>query len=126
MWREKWLLPILHECKGCLNWWFRLLVPDPQSGVAKLSPDDLARRTGELGGDLAPTSLDDIWQRAGGTIKSLSAGGTPAERWNWASRLAASGALPGGLASLVKILAEDFPYNKDLIELKIALQNSSR
>lgn len=126
MWRETWLLPILHECKGCLHWWLRLLVPDPELGITKLSPDDLARRAGELGGDLAPTSLDDIWERAGGAIKSLPAAGTPAERWNWASRRAASGSLPGGLTSLVKTLAEDFPHNKDLIELKRALQNNSR
>jgi hypothetical protein len=120
---DKDVLPALIECKKLLWWWDQLRVPEPGSaGNTALTREDVVRRTGELGGKLAPTSLDDIWERAGGLLKVLPAYGTPAERWNQASRKADSGALAGGLTALVDLLIADLPYNRELTELRNELQ----
>jgi len=84
------------------------------------------RRAGELGGDLAATSLDDIWERAGGSVKVLLAHGTPAERWNQACRKANDGALDGGLLALVNVLLADLPNNHQLVDLRRELLRSPR
>lgn len=117
----------LSECKERLSWWDQLWIPAPGSaGGTTLTREDLVRRAGELGGNLAPNSLDYIWERAGGLLKVLPVYGTPAERWNLASRKADSGALAGGLLALVITLAADLPYNRELNELKRELHDRSR
>jgi hypothetical protein len=124
---EREVLTALSECRDQLLWWERIYVPVPGSaGSTAPTRDDLVRRAGELGGDLAATSLDDIWERAGGSVKVLLAHGTPAERWNQACRKANDGSLHGGLLALVNVLLADLPNNHQLVELLRELLRSSR
>lgn len=124
---EQEVLAALSECRDQLWWWERIHVMAPDSaGTTVPTRDDLVRRAGELGGDLAATSLDDIWERAGGSLKVLLAHGTPAERWNHACRKANDGALYGGLLALVNVVLADLPNNHQLDELRRELLRSSR
>lgn len=81
----------------------------------------LVNGVAELGASLAPDRLDDLWERAGGKRKHLNSWGAPDVRWRNAATLAQRGALSGGLAALVRVLRDDFPYNKDLQELETLL-----
>jgi len=124
---ERELIAALRECRDLLWWWDRIHIPVPGStGNAVPTSNDLVRRAGELGGDLAPTSLDDIWERAGGSRKVLLAHGTPAEKWNDACKKANNGALAGGLLTLVSVLLADLPNNDQLLDLRRELLRSSR
>lgn len=116
---DREVLPALSECRDQLFWWERIKVPASGSaGTTAPTTDDLVRRAGELGGDLAAISLDDIWERAGGSVKVLLAHGTPAERWNHACRKANDGALQGGVLALLNVLLDDLPNNYQLLELR--------
>lgn len=124
---EREVLAALSECREQLWWWERIQVPALGSaGTTVPTRDDLVRRAGELGGDLAAPSLDDIWERAGGSRKVLLAHGTPAEKWNHACRKAYDGALAGGLRALVDVLIDDLPNNRELAELRRELLRVSR
>jgi hypothetical protein len=86
-----------------------------------LDPAPLWRHVAELGADLAPDRLDDLWERAGGERKRLLSSGSPDIRWREAAKLAQNGSLKGGLIALVKELRVDSPHNDDLCELEIML-----
>ena len=81
------------------------------------SRDLLLNRLSVLASDLAHDRLDSIWLRAGGNPGALHSYGSSSERWRSAVRAANSGALVGGLKSLIEQLLEDFPHNTDLKEL---------
>lgn len=86
-------------------------------GRTSFTPADenqIGVKIADLGSELAPDGLDDLWERSGGKRKQLSAGRSPAVRWREATALAHQGVLPGGLASLLNALRQDFPYNSEL------------
>lgn len=117
------VLTALSECRSILKWWNQARVPmNTSDGPTALTRDDLIRRAGELGGDLAPLSLDYMWVRAGGSVKMLPVYGTPAERWYSAARSADSGVLSGGLLALVDVLLVEYRHSTELAELRRELE----
>ncbi|WP_427551895.1 effector-associated domain EAD1-containing protein (plasmid) [Methylomonas sp. MS20] len=86
-------------------------------GISSVDEDNLVSRVADLGGDLAPEELDDIWERAGGKRKDLKTGVTPAIRWQSAAKLAENGKLKNGLLALVNELQNTHPHNPELKEL---------
>lgn len=113
------LLPALSDCQALLSRWqrVRLALKTGNTSLAPSLEESLVYQVAELGADLAPYELDDIWERAGGKRKDLNTGGTPASRWQAASNLAKSGKLKGGLLVLVNELENTHPHNPDLKEL---------
>lgn len=59
-------------------------------------------------------SLKIMWENAGGKTRHLSSKGTHGEQWNKAIRKASKGKLEGGLTTLVDIILEEYPNNKEL------------
>jgi len=113
------LLPALSDCQALLSRWQRVRFAF-KTGNTSFAPsleESLVNRVAELGADLAPYELDDIWERAGGKRKDLNIGSTPASRWQAASNLAKSGKLKGGLLAIVNELENTHPHNPDLKEL---------
>lgn len=119
---EQGTLAALNECKTDLSIWLRWRF-SAMNNVEAPAPslDILIERVAELGGDLASDRLEDVWQSAGGKKKQLLSQGTSAQRWNEAARCAAQGGLQKGLRALVDVLATDYPYNRDLQELRTSL-----
>lgn len=113
------LSAVVDACQSLLSPWqrIRFAFKTGNADFTRNIEESLAHRVAELGGNLAPGELDDIWERAGGKRKDLNTGGTPASRWQSASKLANSGKLKGGLLALVKELENSHPYNQDLKEL---------
>ncbi|MCX7094699.1 MAG: hypothetical protein NTY50_14800 [Methylobacter sp.] len=113
------LLPAATACQELLTMWQRIKLSfkaGNNSYVPNIT-ESLVQRVAELGADLAPDELDEIWERAGGKRKDLKAEGTPASRWQAAANLAQNGKLEGGLGSLANELKNTFPHNRDLIEV---------
>lgn len=113
------LQSMVDTCQTLLSSWqrVRLAFKIGNTSLASNIGESLAHRVAELGGDLAPSELDDIWERAGGKRKDLNTRGTPASRWQSAATLAHSGKLKGGLLVLVNELEVTHPHNSDLKEL---------
>lgn len=113
------LQSMVDTCQALLSTWqcVWLALKTGNTSCAPNIGESLAHRVAELGGNLAPGELDDIWERAGGKRKDLNTGGTPASRWQAASNLAKSGKLKGGLLALVNVLENTHPHNPDLKEL---------
>lgn len=124
---ERGTLAALNECKSELSFWHKWQF-SALSNVDTPAPslNILIERVAELGGDLASDRLEDIWQSAGGKKKQLLSQGTSAQRWNEAARCAAQGGLQKGLHALVDVLVTDFPYNRDLQELRASLNTLRR
>lgn len=113
------LQSVVEACKTLLSWWQRVKF-DFKTGNTSLASnieESLVYRVAELGGNLAPEELDDIWERAGGKRKELKIGSTPAIRWQSAAKLAQNGKLKNGLLALVNELKNTHPHNPDLKEL---------
>lgn len=119
--------PAAEACRALLSRWDQFMFVF--SGCSTSKPTTLQdqttliNRVAEIGSDLQPDALDEIWERAGGQIKHLESRSTPSARWQIASKLAANGALPEKLLSLVCELKENFPKNDQLIELESVLRN---
>lgn len=114
-------------CRDLLPWWDQFCLSVHHEGVNPANNANhgcLERRLAEIGADLAPDRLDDIWERIGGRRKDLPGNGTPASRWQAAAKLASSGKLGGGLFVLVQELCDDFPHNHELKELSVLLSRS--
>jgi hypothetical protein len=113
------LQSVVEACQTLLSRWqcVRLYFRTGNASLASNIGDNLVVRVAELGGDLAPEELDDIWDRAGGKRKDLKTGGTPAIRWQSAAQFAQSGKLKNGLLALVNELEKSYPHNLDLKEL---------
>ncbi|VAX05056.1 hypothetical protein MNBD_ALPHA03-1211 [hydrothermal vent metagenome] len=106
------------ECKSLLSWWARLKLGDDDS-ASFFKKEELSRRLGELGAELAHDQLDGIWERAGGQIKDLKGDCVrPSERWFDAVNQASNGKIEGGMNALFDELAREFPNNSDLGELR--------
>lgn len=113
------LQSVVEACRTLLSWWQRVKI-DVKTGNTSLTSnveESLVSRVAELGGNLAPEELDDIWERAGGKRKELKIGSTPAIRWQSAAKSAQKGKLKNGLLALVKELQNTHPHNPDLKEL---------
>ncbi|MCD2452787.1 hypothetical protein GO003_020600 [Methylicorpusculum oleiharenae] len=113
------LQSVVEACQTLLSWWQRVKI-DFKMGNTNLTSnieESLVSRVAELGGNLAPEELDDIWERAGGKRKELKIGSTPAIRWQSAAKSAQNGKLKNGLLALVKELQNTHPHNPDLKEL---------
>lgn len=118
-WSTRSLCQAAIACQELLFVWQRWWL-EPSHYGAYLSEADLktlVARVGELGANLAPDRLEDIWERAGGERKRLQGNGAPDERWRDAAKLARHGALRGGLRGLAGALRDDFPHNVELQEL---------
>lgn len=122
------LRPAVEACQELLSYWNLFCFTATIFGARSTTTTGgaLARRAAELGADLAPDSLDDIWVRAGGERKRLRSWGAPDTRWRDAVSLAQSGALRGGLLSLVQALEDDFPHNKEVRELRELVSSASK
>ena len=68
----------------------------------------------DIGANLYPEGPGYIWERAGGDISKLQIGGSGQTQWQYAVRLAVSGAIPNGLSALIKELRQGFPDNPEL------------
>ena len=113
------LLPAVNSCQELLTLWqrFKLSRRTGNNSHAPNRVESLVHRVAELGADLAPDELDDIWERAGGKRKDLNTGGTPASRWQSAATSAQQGKLKDGLLAIVDELEKSRPHNSDLKEL---------
>lgn len=106
-------------CRELLSAWERFMISwwtEPLLGRTSYQTI-LVERVAEIGANLCPEGLDDLWWRAGGERKQLPTWGTPAMRWREAANLAHNGALRGGLAPLVAQLKSDFQHSPQLQEL---------
>lgn len=114
---------VAEACQELLSSWQRWVLAWILKPRIFNNSDDapLVHRIAELGANLAPDGLDDLWERAGGERKRLPRWGSPDARWREAARLAQNGSLKGGLRALVKELRVDAPYNGDLHELETIL-----
>jgi hypothetical protein len=123
------LRPAVEACQDLLSWWQRARLSFDRAENSTLALDrreNLVRRLAELGADLAPDELEDIWERAGGKRKHLPIGGTPANRWQTAATMANQGSLKNELLDLVRELKGNFPHNQDLFELDTLIDNLRR
>jgi hypothetical protein len=120
------LAPAVEKLRHLLPWWDNWMFSVRTTGYHKTTDwqTSIAQRTAELGADLAPDRLEDIWVRAGGERKRLASLGTPDSRWRDATNLAQRGALQEGILALILVLEADFPYNRELLELKEAFSIS--
>jgi hypothetical protein len=114
------LRPAVEACQDLLSSFERWMLSLFGTSKRSIGQDDipLMHRVAELGANLAPDRLDDIWERAGGERKHLNSSGSPDIRWREAATMASKGALEGGLLALVRELKKDLPYNNDLQELE--------
>jgi len=114
------LQSVVEACQTLLSLWqcVRLGFKTGNASLTSNIGDNLVFRVAELGSDLAPEELDDIWERAGGNRKDLKTGGTPSTRWQSAAKFAQSGKLKNGLLALVNELEKSYPHNRDLKELE--------
>ncbi|EGW21314.1 effector-associated domain EAD1-containing protein [Methylobacter tundripaludum] len=114
------LLPAVNACQKLLTMWqrFMLSIKTGNNSHVPNITESLVQRVAELGADLAPDELGDIWERAGGKRKDLKAGSSSlASQWQEAAKLAQQGKLKGGLHALASELKEARPHNADLREL---------
>lgn len=113
------LLPAVNACQELLTMWqrFKLSLKTGNNSHVPNITESLVQRVAELGADLAPDELGDIWERAGGKRKDLKTGSSPASQWQEAAKFAQQGKLKGGLHALVSELKDTCPYNSDLREL---------
>lgn len=113
------LQSVVDTCHALLSPWQRVRLTFKTGNIsfASNTEEGLVHRVAELGGDLAPEDLDEIWERAGGKRKDLETGGTPAIRWQLAANSAQCGKLKNGLLALVSELEKSYPHNLDLKEL---------
>ncbi|MCY1055744.1 effector-associated domain EAD1-containing protein [Nannocystis sp. SCPEA4] len=112
------LRPAVEACRTLLPSWYQTIVVwfwDRSGSIGSREP--LVLRVAELGADLGPDELDDLWIRAGGSRKRLKDNGSPQSRWLDAARQADQGALRDGLAALVRELRAARPHNEELAEL---------
>lgn len=114
------LRPAVDACQQLLPRWRRFLLSITGSSDSSREQQlqELALRTAELGADLFPDQLDDLWERASGKRKYLLNSGTPAQRWREAMMKAQRGGLEGGLLALVDEMLHERPHNPDLQELR--------
>jgi hypothetical protein len=120
--------PAVNACLSLLSWWDKWMFSKPTLSISSapaitLNQPELFKRVAELGSELHPYDLADIWERAEGRRGQLRLGGSPKTCWQEAARLADSGALKGGLLSLVNELKIDFPNNYELKELEVVLKS---
>jgi hypothetical protein len=114
---KEYFKPTVDRCVTLLGYWERTKVSLLSEKLSTPSSDVLLNRLSVLAAELAHDRLDSIWLRAGGNLGVLHSYGSSSERWHSAVRAANSGALVGGLKSLIEQLLEDFPHNTDLKEL---------
>ncbi|SJZ51395.1 hypothetical protein SAMN02745119_00846 [Trichlorobacter thiogenes] len=116
--------PSLEVCKELLPIWDRLLqiLSSPQNTEGSFSDYKSALIDGvaDIGSELAPESLDEVWERAGGKRKELESKGTAFSRWHNAARVAANGG-KCSLADLIRVLRNDYPRNPQLREIEEVL-----
>lgn len=113
------LLPAVNACQELLTMWQRIKLSfraGNNSHVPNIT-ENLVQRVAELGADLAPDGLGDIWERTGGKRKDLKREGSPASQWQEAAKLAQQGKLKDGILALANELKNAYPHNPDVIEL---------
>lgn len=119
-------IPALEICKELLPIWDRLLLSFSGSHSTNKATSDykmaLIDKVTDIGSDLAPDGLDEIWERAGGKKKELEIKGTAYSRWHHAVRLAANGGTCS-LADIVRVLKCEYPNNSYLNEIVTVLRN---
>ena len=113
------LQTVVADCLALISKWHRVRFAIKTGNIshAPNMTESIVHRVADLGADLAPDELDDIWERAGGKRKDLYTGGTPTSRWQAAAKFAQHGKLNGGLQALVHELEKTHPYNPELREL---------
>lgn len=119
----------LEVCKELLPIWDRFLqilssLHSTEGSFSDYKPA-LIDRVADIGSELAPDCLDEVWERAGGKRKDLESKGTNISRWQNATRLAANGG-KCSLEDLIRVLREDYPKNVSLSELDQVLRRFSR
>lgn len=115
------LRPAVDVCQQLLTRWqrFLLAMTGGSSGSSREQQlQELALRTAELGADLFPDQLDDLWEQASGKRKYLPNSGTPAQRWREAMMKAQRGGVEGGILALVDEMLHDRSHNPELRELR--------
>lgn len=119
-------IPALELCKEILPMWDQWFLTFNTNYKTKSNLSNcksaLIESVADIGSELAPDRLDEIWERAGGKRKDLESRGTVFYRWQNAARVAANGG-KCSLADLIKVLKEDFPYNPQLSEIEEVLSN---
>jgi len=119
-------IPALEICKDLLPMWDRLLLSFSGSHSKNNATSDykmaLIDKVTDIGSDLAPDGLDEIWERAGGKKKELEIKGTAYSRWHHAVRLAANGG-KCSLADIIRELKRDYPNNSHLHEIETVLRS---
>jgi len=119
------VMPAVESCKELLPRWECFKLKFDTSSSESYNHQDLTElisQIADIGSELAPDGLDEIWERVGGKMKDLESKGTPRSRWQKATRLAASGA-KCNLKNLVRELKNDFPRNGKLKEVEKVLNH---
>ncbi|SMF94385.1 hypothetical protein SAMN02949497_1698 [Methylomagnum ishizawai] len=133
-WLLGWSMPI-PEYKPALEMCYSLLslrqcYLAPLYGIGDKSTafdeGEIIRQVANLGADIAPDSLEDIWERAGGKRKQLKEGGTPATRWREAANMASQAALKDGLLDLLRVLEEERPHNEEIQKVKLLVSSLNK
>lgn len=120
-WRRTDLDPVLWEGRTLLSFWERPLFSSGSSPEHSPLTTEIWDAFLEVASDLygKGPQESELWERAGGKNKKLPEGADGTARWRAAIRLIKDGAgPPGGLASLVNTMLEDFQYNPKLLHLQ--------
>jgi hypothetical protein len=116
--------PAVELCKELLSRWdrFKLMLsaPSPRNHHYQ-DLTELINHIADIGSELSPDGLDEIWERAGGKRRDLESKGTARMRWQNATRFAANGA-KCSLADLIRELQRDFPMNIQLNDVEEVLR----
>jgi hypothetical protein len=118
--------PALIACRTLLDGWRRKSLeywdsrtPETRAALS----ESLIHQVAQIGARLMADDeqLETLWRRIGGKRESLPSSKTPAVRWREAARLAAQGAIAGGLSALVAELQDEFEHNAELKTLRRTL-----
>ena len=120
-WRRTDLDIVIREGSSLLTFWERPMLSIFSRPEQSAPTTEMWDAFQEVASDLygKGPQESDLWERAGGKNKKLPEGADGATRWRAAIRLIKDGAgPPGGLASLIDAMLEDFPHNPKLLHLR--------
>jgi hypothetical protein len=117
-------MPVVQDCSDLLDFWDSWRLGFYSGASKSVNKDVLVGKVSDIGSELAPSRLSYLWMRAGGEQGSLLSKGTNAEIWFHAVKSAEDGALPNGMADLVKALLDEFPNNEELLEVQKMLRRN--
>lgn len=114
--------PAVEEIRLLLSSIMILRVAAAQNRHSDVTENDKIGAVADIGAILAPNRLDHIWEIVGGKRRHLPRASNPGDQWRLAAQAAHRGQLRYGLFSLTYALLQDFPQNRELIEIQKLLE----